>query len=237
MIGLLFTYDISLEMIELAIKAGCDYVIVDGEHLDHGHALVADICRMGRVADFPVLYRPSHTDTATIRVAMDLGPCGLLLPMVETVEQLDGIRAGVYMPPRGQRRPGGPANRWLDTFNYENFKTIVEDNVIIIPQIESPLGLENVDAIAGDAMVTAMGIGPFDLSARLGVCYEPEHPKLVTAWDTIQHAAQKAGKPMWAIGSYQWLLGRGVRFICVGEPMVMLEQRVRQIVKDAHEKA
>ncbi len=230
-LGMLLAYDLSIELIELSMKAGLDYAIIDGEHLVHEPTLVADCCAMGRVADFPVLYRPSHTDTPAIRIAMDLGPCGLLCPMVETVAQLDEIRAGVYMPPRGVRRPGGRSNRWLGTFNYENFKTIVEDDVIIIAQIESPQGIDNADAIAADDMVTAMGIGPFDLSAKLGLCHEPGHPTLLAAWDAIHTSAKNAGKSMWAIGDAKILHDRGLRFICIGEPMVMLENVARGVVE------
>jgi 2-keto-3-deoxy-L-rhamnonate aldolase RhmA len=180
-LGMLLAYDLSIELIELSMKAGLDYAIIDGEHLVHA--------------------------------------------------QLDEIRAGVYMPPRGVRRPGGRSNRWLGTFNYENFKTIVEDDVIIIAQIESPQGIDNADAIAADDMVTAMGIGPFDLSAKLGLCHEPGHPTLLAAWDAIHTSAKNAGKSMWAIGDAKILHDRGLRFICIGEPMVMLENVARGVVE------
>ena len=123
------------------------------------------------------------------------------------------------------------SNRWLGTFNYENFKTIVEDDVIIIAQIESPRGIDNADAIAADDMVAAMGIGPFDLSAKLGLCYEPGHPTLLAAWDAIHTPAKNAGKSMWAIGDAKILHDRGLRFICIGEPMVMLENVARGLVE------
>jgi hypothetical protein len=48
---------------------------------------------------------------------------------------MDMVREAAWLPPRGNRRPGGPGNRWVREFNYEAFKTGVEDHLIIIPQI------------------------------------------------------------------------------------------------------
>jgi 4-hydroxy-2-oxoheptanedioate aldolase len=231
-IGLLFSYHLWLDAIEMAIEVGLDYIIVDSEHLDHGGREMADACSAGRMAGFPVIVRPTATDLDTIRLAMDLGPCGLLLPMVESTQQLDEVQKGIYMPPRGERRPGGRGNRWLRQFGYEPFRSIVEDHLIVIPQIESPKGLEQVDAIARHPIVTALGIGPFDLSARLGVCWEPDHPKIVQAKQKIRHAAEEAGKPMWVIGDPRKCAADGYTFICAGEPIGLLQGLIKGILDD-----
>ena len=232
-LGMLISFHLSMELIEIAIKTGLDYVIVDSEHLDHGQAAMADACSMGRVADFAVLVRPAATDFDTVHQIMDLGPAGLLLPMVETAEQLDSVRDGIYMPPRGKRRPGGPGNRWLeDRFNYADFKAVVEDHLIIVPQIESPLGLEQADAIAAHPITTALGIGPYDLSARLGVCWEPDHPKNVAALERIRQAATAAGKPNWVIGDGRQRIEQGFHFLCIAEPSMMLQTALTQLVVD-----
>lgn len=231
-VGLLYTYDIGLELVESAIAAGCDYVILDGEHLGHGDLKMADACRMCRLAGFPALIRPAATTTDVIRTTMDVGACGLLLPMVETPEQLDQIKQGVFMPPRGRRRPGGPGNRWLSRYDYATFKEVVEDQLIVVPQIESRLGLEHAEAIAADPFVTALGIGPFDLSADLGHCFEQDHPALLAAWERVRDAATKAGKRMWAIGAPEQLRARGVTFTCVGEPVELLRSTVAALVQE-----
>jgi 2-keto-3-deoxy-L-rhamnonate aldolase RhmA len=221
-IGLLATFQLWVELVESAIAQGYDYLIADLEHKDHGHALVADICATGRMADFPIFIRPQKTDVNSIRTVMDLGPCGLLLPMIEDAAMLDEVQQGIYMPPRGNRRPGGSGNMWVSDFHYENWKTEVEDDLIIIPQIESLKGLENVDAIAQHEIVTALGVGPYDLAARLGVLWDPDHPKHQEAMILLRTAADKAGKAMWRIGDGVALRKEGYHFICAGEPAIML---------------
>ena len=85
------------------------YLIADQEHGVHGDTLVAQVCALGRQVGFPVLIRPIDTETSTIRRAIDRGPCGLLLPTVESATQLDRVRDSIWMPPRGKCVPGGRA--------------------------------------------------------------------------------------------------------------------------------
>jgi 2-keto-3-deoxy-L-rhamnonate aldolase RhmA len=93
-LGLMVTQHLWLELIEIARFAGFDYLIIDLEHINHGDVLVADACRLGRLANFPILVRPPCSDAEHVRLAMDLGPCGLLLPMVESVAQVEDIQKG-----------------------------------------------------------------------------------------------------------------------------------------------
>jgi 2-keto-3-deoxy-L-rhamnonate aldolase RhmA len=223
-IGSLVTHGLWLGLIESAIEAGLDYLIIDAEHFDHGAERIAEFCLVGRLVHFPILLRPARTDTASIRIAMDLGPCGLLLPGVESPEHLDAIRDGIYMPPRGQRRPGGWSNRWVKRFNYETFRTEVEDHIVIIPQIETRAGLRHAREIAAHPITTALGVGPFDLSAELGVCWDPQHPSFVEALAAIHHAAEAAGRPVWMIGNSEELAKQGYNFLCIGDPMTFVQE-------------
>jgi 2-keto-3-deoxy-L-rhamnonate aldolase RhmA len=236
-LGALLTQELSLELLEIAMDSGLDYVIIDGEHSGHGAARIADVCRFGRRAGFAVLLRPQRTDPDSIRMAMDLGPCGLLLPMVESSAQLDGVRDGAYMPPRGKRRPGGPGNRWLRRHDYPSFKSEVENHLIVIPQVESVQGLLNADAIAAHPLTTALGVGPFDLSAQLGVCWDPQHPQLRAAMQTLRESADRAGKPFWTIGDPAQLCAEGYTFVCVGEPMALLQAALTQLAAELRRSA
>ena len=71
------------------------YLIADQEHGVNSDTQVAQVCALGRQVGFPVLIRPIDTETSTIRRAIDRGPCGLLLPTVESATQLDRVRDGI----------------------------------------------------------------------------------------------------------------------------------------------
>lgn len=233
--GAIVTFHLWPGIVEIARNAGLDYIIIDTEHIRFDEALVSDVCMIGRMIDFPILLRPHATDAETVRLAMDKGPCGLQLPMVDDVTILENIQDGVYMPPRGKRRPGGPGNRWISGYNYDNWKTEVEEDVIILPQIESPRGLENAAAIAAHPLTTAIAIGPYDLSARLGVCWEPNNPLVLDAIEQVRQAGEAAGKNMWIIGDGPTLRQRGFTFLCVSEPMMLLENSLKELVRRTKE--
>ncbi len=212
--GLLVSSHLWPQLVEIAMAGGLDYLIADTEHLDHGAARIAEVCALGRIAGFPILLRTRSTDEASVRAAMDIGPCGLLLPNVERAEQLDEVKKAAYLPPRGGRRPGGPGNFWVKQYDYDSFKTVVEDNLIVIPQVESQEGLDNASEIAAHELTTALGIGPFDLSAQLGV-------------DQLRNAADAADKPMWMIGPPRPLIDQGFRFLCIGDVFHFLRNALR----------
>lgn len=234
-LGLLATFHFWPGLVDIAIESGFDFLIIDLEHLTHNQESVADACSIGRRADFPILIRPPSAEFTPVRLAMDLGPCGLLIPYVESTETLDEVRDAVYMKPRGRRRPGGPGNSWVKNldYNYATWRREVEDQLIILPQIESKKGLANVDAIAADPLTTALAIGPYDLSADLGICWEPDNPILVQAFADIKQAATKAGKNMWAIGDGATMMKRGFNFICLTEATSQLQTTLTQMVRES----
>ncbi len=223
-------------LVEYLRKAGYDYLIIDLEHGAHAEHTVTEVCALGRMVDFPVLIRPIDSDYATIRRTIDFGPCGCLLPCVEAATALDEVRDGIYLPPRGRRRPGGPGNYWIEDFQYETWKREVEDFFIVLPQIETRHGLANADAIAAHEITTAIAIGPYDLSADLGVCGTMDAPQMREAVDIIRRAGERVGKTMWRIGDGPSLAAEGFTFLCIAEPMAALKETLRQKNRATREK-
>jgi 2-keto-3-deoxy-L-rhamnonate aldolase RhmA len=227
--GMLCTFHFWPGMVEMAMKAGLDYLIIDLEHLTHDSTMVAEACAIGRREDFAILVRPPAAEFTPLRLAMDLGPCGLLIPTVEDEATMRTIRDAVYMKPRGKRRPGGPGNLWVEDVNYETWKTTVEDNLIILPQIETRTGLANAEKIAADSLTTAIAVGPYDLSAELDACWNPEAPALRSALKQIRDAGAAAGKPMWMIGDGPKLVQEGYHFLCITEPTMLQQAKLAEL--------
>jgi 2-keto-3-deoxy-L-rhamnonate aldolase RhmA len=230
--GAMATNHFWIELVEVCKNAGLDYLIIDQEHNTFDGEKINDACALGRLIDFPIIVRPAETERGLIRKAADHGAAGFLLPTVESVEMMDAVRDALWMPPRGKRRPGGTGNRWVSDYNYKTWKEEVEDDFIVLPQIENQKGLSNVDAIARHEITTAIAIGPYDLSANLGVCWEPEHPKLQDAIGKIRKAGEDAGKTMWMIGDATKLIPRGFTFLCVAEPVWFLEAMLKKTVSE-----
>ena len=216
-------------VVDVAINAGLDYIIICLEHGAYDPQTVTHVCTLGRHTGLAVFIRPAANDFRTLSRTIDMGPCGMLLAAIEGTQELDVVRDAIQMPPRGRRRPGGLGNRWVSDFNYATWKRQVEADFIIVPQIETRKGLENVAAIASHEIVTAMGIGPYDLSMALGADLNPEHRQFAQALQDIRQASEAAGKTVWRIGpDLSDLAAQGFNFLCLGDPMYLLTEAIRQ---------
>ena len=116
-------------------------------------------------------------------------------------------------------------------FQYETWKTDFEDHFIVIPQIESQTGVDNVDSIAAHPLVTALGLGPYDLSADLGCCWNPENEDYLAALDRVKAAADAVGKKVWAGTDVSALQAKGYTFLWVGTATSVLTNALSQIVE------
>ena len=228
--GIMVSYHLWPALVEISRNSGLDYLIIDNEHGAFSPELICDVCAMGRLMDFPILIRPIDHTMSRIRKTIDMGPCGMLLPTVESAEALDQVRDAIYMPPRGRRRPGGRCLGWVQDYVYSTWKTEIEDDLIMLPQIETQQGLNNLEQIAGHEITTAMAIGPYDLSADLGVCGDTSGSEVNVATQQIKRAAKAAGKRMWVIGDGQTLKEQGFSFLCIAEPIGLLEATLRENV-------
>jgi 4-hydroxy-2-oxoheptanedioate aldolase len=230
--GVLITDHLWPRLIEICKNAGLDYAIIDCEHGPHDDTVVAEACQIGRLLNFPVLIRPISCNYDQVRRAIDMGPCGIMLPSVDDLDDLASVRDAVLLPPRGRRRPGGWGNHWMSDFNYPTWRDEFEADFVVLPQIETRKGLSNVKAIAADDIVTAIAVGPYDLSAELGCCWDPQDERLKTALSDIREAGRAAGKNMWMIGNGPELVKEGYTFVCVGEPSYVMGAALGKIVQD-----
>lgn len=232
--GVIASFHLWPDLAPLCRDAGLDYLLVDMEHGTFSLELVAQVCTIGRQIDFPILVRPAAKDFDTLRLIMDTGPVGFLIAYVQDASELDTVLDAVYLPPRGRRRPGGVGNHWVPDYHYATWKREVEDRFLVLPQIETRRGVENVAAIASHEITTAMAIGPYDLSADLGVCGEMDHPRLLEALDLVRAAGRQHGKETWMIGGDGAKLARaGWRFLCIGEPTFVLQAALKDRVAHA----
>lgn len=235
--GAMASFHLWPELVEICKNAGMDYLLVDLEHGAYTDELVAQVCALGRLIDFPIIVRPHSHDFVTVRKILDLGPCGLMIAVVDNTAVLDEVRNAMYMPPRGKRRPGGPGNRWVTDYQYQTWVDEVENDFVVLAQIETREGLSNLDAIANHEIVTAMAVGPYDLSADLGVCWKPDSPELVNALQQIREAGSRAGKKTWMIGDGATNLKAGFNLLCIAEPTALMEGTLKNMVKSLKESA
>ena len=175
---------------EFLAAGGVDYVVCD---LQHGLISEGDLPTLFpaiEVSGAAPVVRLLANDPAAIGRALDLGAHGIVVPNVNSaVEAESAVRATRY-PPHGTRGFGpirGARTRGGD----------VLDHIAVIVQIESAAAVECVEDIARVEGVTALYVGPWDLSVSLGVPAPPDlhGAVLATAIARIREAADAAGLP------------------------------------------
>lgn len=229
-LGPLMTFDFWPGYLEIFKSEGMDFLFLDLEHSSVSLERVEEICRTGRLLDFPVLLRPEASLYHLIRKYIDMGPAGLILPWTERQEQLDQVRDGLFLPPKGRRGPGGPsifANRSLDRAGWDQ----VEDSLFVMIQIESPAGITNLPDLAKHDWVDAVLVGPYDLSLNLGRHGQMKDPEVIASIERIHAEATRAGKPCGMVIGHPdqaaFWQERGFRLLVTGEVSVMVRWQAR----------
>ena len=188
------------EIARIARAAGNDAIWIDLEHSTMSIDTAAQICAAALDIGLVPLARVPEKDYGVIGRLLDGGALGIIAPRIETAEQAAEIAAACRFPPRGQRSAIAtlphlelrrvPAARLNETLNQASLVKVL---------IETPLGLQNLDAIASLPEVDLIGIGVNDLTAELGVPGEAAHPEVRAALERAIQVCRRLRKPL-AIG-------------------------------------
>ena len=219
-LGPVMMYDFWPGYIEMFKEIGYHFVFVDCEHAAATTREVEELCRVARLIDLPVLLRVETAMYHRIRRCIDMGPAGLIVPWVETMEQVETLREGAYLPPKGRRGPGGPGNSWAANFFRDGWDAVERDLCNVV-QFETPQGIERAGELAAPDWVHAGMIGPYDLSVNMGRAGRMDHPEVVAAIDIALAGCRQVGKTCaMVVGTpdeAKFWVDRGFHFIVTGE--------------------
>jgi 2-keto-3-deoxy-L-rhamnonate aldolase RhmA len=184
------------EIAKIVKLCGFDYFIIDCEHGNFDYTTVARILTVAREVGICGMVRIPEPRREVILKFMDMGAGGLLLPNTETVEHARAFVEHAKYAPLGNR--GVQLFRGHTGFAKiaspaEYMKKANEETLLLI-QIESPIGIKNIDDLLAVEGIDAAFIGPNDLSQSLGIMGQFEHPDFIAALDKIISAANKRQK-------------------------------------------
>ena len=169
---------------EVAVRAGFEWVTVDLEHSPIGLESCAELIRTIDLAGARPFVRVGSHDANVIKRVMDAGAHGIIASTVNTVPQAEAIVKAVKYPPLGTRGVGlSRAQGYKDEF--EEYYQWVNAESMVFVQIEHIEAVENLEKILRTVGVDGFFVGPYDLSASLGIPGEFGHPKMQRALDEI----------------------------------------------------
>ena len=178
---------------EIMGRAGYDWVAVDMEHGAIGVHQLPDLFRALELGGTLPLARVSEGQPKDCKQALDAGAGGIIAPMIESAEQLVAVRDACRWPPAGTRGVGfSRANlfgKYFDPYCAE------AQAPLLVAMIENRRAVENLERILVVDGLDAILIGPYDLSASMGLTAQFDSPEFTMVMDRIRNLCGQHGVP------------------------------------------
>ncbi len=179
---------------EIMCNAGFDWIVVDLEHSSISIREAEDLIRIINLSDSTPLVRLTSNDSNQIKRVMDSGSQGIVVPNTISIEDVELSYSSLHYPPLGTRGVGLARAQGYGP-GFQAYLEWQEKGPILVVQIESVSALDNLDRIFSSGLVDAFIIGPFDLSASMGLPGQFEHPDFLETLDSITNTARKHNIP------------------------------------------
>ena len=177
---------------------GLDYVIVDTEHSPAGIESAAAQIAAAQGAGLTALARANEISRTAVLRLLDVGAQGVVVPCVETVEEVRELVRYAKFAPLGNRgfcptRDGGWGHA-AHAVSISGYMETSNRETLLLPQCETVGCLEHIEEITAMDGVDGIFVGPFDLSIALGHPGEFNAPVVHDAILRVQAACKRSGK-------------------------------------------
>ena len=113
--------------------------------------------------------------------------------MVNTKEEAQEMVESCRYSPLGNRSNAGVRGDWGETKDYRDYLNTVNEQIVIIPMIETQKAIDNIDEILSVPGIDVLLVGPSDLSIELDVPLDYECDTYQKGLDVIANACKKHG--------------------------------------------
>jgi 4-hydroxy-2-oxoheptanedioate aldolase len=181
--------------IEVVAGAGFDWLLLDTEHSPADVLTV--LAQLQALSGFPAVspvVRPAANDPVLIKRFLDIGAQSLLIPYVQSAAEAAAAVAAIRYPPGGIRGVSA-LTRATQFGRIRHYATRADSEICLLLQVETQVGLDALEEIAGVEGVDGVFIGPGDLAASLGHIGRPDHPEVAEAVESAIQRVVACGKP------------------------------------------
>ena len=219
---------------EMAVSIGMDWVLIDAEH---GHLDWKDISAHISVAirsDTVVIVRIAERSTALSKRALDIGADGIMIPWMESVEEVEKAVRDCNYPPEGRRGIGGErATAWGQCLKEHTAEA--NENVLVIPMIESIDAVPNVANMCKVDGIEIFFFGPADFSSTAGFRGQWEGPGIAEKILELKNIIKDNGKYCGVVStSNQNLtdrLNQGFQMLAIGTDSGLMLRSLHESLK------
>ncbi|KAI9173916.1 hypothetical protein LWI28_008757 [Acer negundo] len=189
----IFLLSFSPTLAEISGLAGYDFAVVDMEHGPGGVSAALECLRALAATRTPAILRLPESSATWAKKALDLGPQGIMFPMIESQKEARKAVSYCRFPPAGVRGSAHTVVRASDYGINEGYLSNYEDELLIMCQVESEDGVKKIEEIAAVDGLDCVQMGPLDLSASMGYLWDPGHKKVREMMRTAEKGVLKRG--------------------------------------------
>jgi 2-dehydro-3-deoxyglucarate aldolase len=169
---------------EIMGQSNFDWVALDLEHGAISVHQLPDLFRAIELGGTLPLVRLANSSPKGCKQALDSGSGGVIVPMIESSSQLKKVRDACRWPPSGSRGVGFSRANLFGKY----FDTYVDEAQapILIAMIEDIKAVDSLHEILRVEGLDAIMIGPYDLSASMGITGQFNSEAFIEAIKTIR---------------------------------------------------
>lgn len=216
------------EISEILAMGDYDWITLDWEHGRFTENGLVECVKAHEVYRKLSLIRIPELSPQNCKICIEVGASGAIIPMVETPSQASFAIQLLRWPPNGARGVGySRANGFGEFFD---LSLELNRDPFIVFMIETMKGVDNLDKILEENVPDAVFIGPYDLSASLGIVGQFENELFINSLDKIKQTCSKHSVPCGLhviendISDLEKQIGRGFKFLAFSMDTVQLRQ-------------
>lgn len=215
--------------------AGWDYILIDTEHASFGMETVSSLLHVSAAVGLPAVVRVPEAQRSLLSRPLDAGALGVMVPRVESKAQAERIVQYTKYSPMGDRGVAiGIAHTAYESVNGKRFIREANAEILVIIQIETQRGMENLDDILSVPGLNVAYLGPHDLSTSMGFPGNIGHPRVVEAIAEFLRGCKRHGviPGIWvdSIKDGRGWMRRGARFMTYGADFAMVMAHSRMVL-------
>lgn len=221
---------------EAVARAGWDSVTIDIQHGLQDYMSAVHLIQSLQAHPVTPLVRVPWNEPSLIGKTLDAGAWGVICPMINTAKDAHAFAQACLYPPLGSRSFGPVRARWYG--GDRPYHEIANDEILVLPQIETQEAVDNIDAILNVPGISGIYVGPGDLGLSLGLppMLDREESQIIEIYERLIAATAKRGQlagiqnqtPQYAARMAQL----GFRFLTISSDLAFLSVGAQRTVDE-----
>jgi 4-hydroxy-2-oxoheptanedioate aldolase len=183
----------SIGTVRIFAREGFDFLFLDMEHAMFGWETMLNLVQASLLCEICPIVRVTDLSYPLVARALDTGAQGIIIPRVDNRAQVEAAVSFAKYPPLGRRGAGGESRIGYAKLDAAAAVERSNAETMVVVQVESVEGLNNLEGIASVPGVDVVCVGPQDLSISMGIPGQFGHPDFVATLQGLVATCAKYG--------------------------------------------